>query len=479
MLVHLQPHTRTHSTLGGDPTHTYIVEQNASISTQVGDWTVQISGIRFTSNGKYVCGYVESSQELMQVLENYRTTTGTAFSNAQSLANAMKTIEDGLLQTRFMSPASRPRLFWQMNAGEPSIPYDGVPFMSVGHGTELPCVRFGGRRKKVDQYTLPTGDVIPVDIRFKTGCEAKITIRRILRYPSAEYTDIGVQGIAAVRRTRKQLLDDLVQKIITGVAKPSERYYFLLPTPMAHGGHAIPEIEGALPIAQTVSEEIINQLSNGVTDIAVLRDHVKNYVNSSYGTEVTLHVNDPTYFPSNFDIFRHVYWLYKAGQVIDQESALKATIGGLSTMDQNLVQSVSSSNATHTSKPSVTSASESITSVYSIIMDDGSGPDGTSTLDHLGENPMRADQEVELNSGDTSHEVSIANQISMSSPIAVPSSLPASHLAHLVKRSVSSVAGGPKVMTPLSRGIATTSRSVTSDYNSTCTPHAEVCIMYC
>jgi len=114
-----------------------------------------------------------------------------------------------------------------MNAGEPTIPYDGVPFMSVGQNTDLPCVRFGGRRKKVEQVTLPSGSVVPVDFRMKTGCEAKITVRRILRYPSAEYTDIGTQGIAAVRRMRRHILEELVQKVIAGVAKTCERYYFL------------------------------------------------------------------------------------------------------------------------------------------------------------------------------------------------------------------------------------------------------------
>ena len=61
----------------------------------------------------------------------------------------MKPFDDTVWQNRFMSPAARPRLFWQMSAGEPHIPYDGVPFMSVGQNTELPCVRYGGRRKKV------------------------------------------------------------------------------------------------------------------------------------------------------------------------------------------------------------------------------------------------------------------------------------------------------------------------------------------
>ena len=62
-----------------------------------------------------------------------------------------------------------------------------------------------------------------MDYRMKTGCEAKITIRRILRYPCAEYNDSLVQGIAAVRRHRKQILDDLVQRIINGTAKFQER----------------------------------------------------------------------------------------------------------------------------------------------------------------------------------------------------------------------------------------------------------------
>lgn len=279
--------------------------------SQIGDWTNLIHGLRFTHNGKYVSGYVDSSQDLMQLLDNYRSITVTGFSNAQSLASTIKSVEDNLLQTRFMSPSSRPRLFWQMNAGEPSIPYDGVPFMSVGHGTDLPCVRYGGRRKKMDNITLPSGDVIPVDYRMKTGCEAKITIRKVLRYPSAEFTDMGQQGIAAVRRSRKQLLDDLIQKIIAGIAKPSERYYFLLPTPMAHSGHQVPEIEAAPSIAQAISDEIITQLSNGVTDILQLQEHIRNFANVNFASDVS----DSTFYPSEYDIFRHVYWLYNTGQV--------------------------------------------------------------------------------------------------------------------------------------------------------------------
>ena len=248
---------------------------------------------------------------------------GTGFSNAQSLTAAMKQVEHNIWQQRFMSPASRPRLFWQMNAGEPSIPYDGVPFISIGQNTDLPCVRYGGRRKRTEQVALATGDIVPIDYRTKTGCEAKITVRRIFRYPCAQVTDVSTQGIAAVRRMRKQALEELTQKIITGITKPVDRFYFLLPTPLAHSGHAVPEVDAAPVFIQPVTDEIMNQLNRGVTEIIHIRDQVKAFVDATFGAEGALHVNDAAYYPNEFDIFRHVYWLYKTGQVIDQESAFK------------------------------------------------------------------------------------------------------------------------------------------------------------
>ena len=82
---------------------------------------------------------------------------------------------------------------------------------------------------------LATGDLINMDFRQKMGCEAKITVRRVMRFPSAQVTDLSQQGVAAVRRTdlsqqgvaavqrmRKQLLEDPTQKIIAGIAKPIE-----------------------------------------------------------------------------------------------------------------------------------------------------------------------------------------------------------------------------------------------------------------
>ncbi len=323
-----------------------------------------------------------------------------------------------------------------MNAGEPTIQYDGVPFMSIGHGTDLPCARFGGRRKKIEQVSLPSGDVVPVDYRMKTGCEAKITIRRILRYPCAEYNETMIQGIAAVRRHRKQILDDLVQRIISGTAKAQERFHFLLPTPLAHNGHMVSDIEGPLPIGQQVLDEIVSQLSNGVTSIVQLQDRVKNFVVTTYGTDPgSIHSGDPTFCLSEFDIFRQVYWLYKMGQVIDQESNFKSSIG-LSGIEQALSQAVNQRNsnlgvvdrkptqATNpppVSTPSSSSSADPITSVYSIIMENGSTSDGTSPLGQLAADHMSTEQEVELNSTESSgsHGLGVMEQSSMVSQMQI------------------------------------------------------------
>ena len=349
----------------------------------------------------------------MQVLENYRTNTSTGFSNAQSLAVALKPIDETQLRTRFLSVSSKPRLFWQMNAGEPKIPYDGVPFISIGQITDLPCVRYGGRRKKSEQVTLPSGDIIPVDCRQKAGCDAKITIRRVARYPSAAYVEPAVSpGVGQVRRSRKLILDDLGAKIASGVTKPSERYFVLLPTPMAHSGHEVAEIESTPHITQPVSGAVLSQLSNGVTNIVKIRAHCKSIVNNLLGAEASLCSNDKAYFPSEYDIFRHVYWLYKAGQVIDQEAALQASMGTLESFAQSI-----STPPTKVDKVPVTTSAEVINSVYGMIMDDSSSS-SVSALGHLGD---------DLGAGDNTVDTSLAGMSSTTSSIAT-------NLSQLVKR---------------------------------------------
>lgn len=353
----------------------------------------------------------------------------------------MKGMDENHLQMRFISAASRPRLFWQMNAGEPTIQYDGVPFMSVGHGTDLACIRYGGRRKKVEQVALPSGEVIPVDYRMKTGCEAKITIRRILRYPCSEYNIANATGIAAVRRQRKQILDDLIQRIIAGTAKFQERYHFLLPTPMAHNGHVIAEVDGPPPITQQVVDEIAVHLSNNITSIEALRERIKTFVIST-SSNPALHANDPAYYPSEFDIFRQVYWLYKMEQVVENQvdGTYKSPIAGLlGGMDRTLSRSANRSPATDSNSQS-TNPTDAMPSVYSIVMDDVSTDD--SSMDQLRDHQISTEEEVELNSGegvDKVHHISDHVQINTSSPLSVTptsSGIVHSHVGLVAKRSL-------------------------------------------
>jgi hypothetical protein len=54
----------------------YIIDQSVQVAPQSADWIADIHGLKFVHNGKYVSGYVDSNQELVQLLENYRSVTG-------------------------------------------------------------------------------------------------------------------------------------------------------------------------------------------------------------------------------------------------------------------------------------------------------------------------------------------------------------------------------------------------------------------
>ena len=243
--------------------------------------------------------------------------TGTSFPTMQQLSLASKSSEDEYLQQRFLTPSARPRLFWQNHAGEPIIPFDGVPFISVGQGTEVPCVQ-AGRRKTTTQLLVATGDILPTKIRTH-GCSAKVSIRRILRYPSSRLPDIGVQGITAMRRLRKQVLDVLTAKICAGLVKPCERYYFSLPTPLAHDTHIVPEIEDPPSLIEPIHDEIIKQIGQSVTSTGHIHEHVKKFVNETYSNNHSINIQDPTFDPSRYELARYIYWLYKSGRIIDQD----------------------------------------------------------------------------------------------------------------------------------------------------------------
>ena len=365
----------------------------------------RINRPRFNSNGKYITGepdssaavcngvsspspgYVDSSADLFKLLEDYSALTGTQFPNIQQLSLATKTSEQDYLQQRFLTPSARPRLFWQMHAGEPVIPFDGVPFISVGQGTEIPCV-LAGRRKTTTQVLVATGDVLPTKIHTQ-GCNAKVSIRRILRYPSGRLPDTGVQGITALRRLRKQMLEVLTAKICAGSVNPMERFYFSLPTPLAHDSHSVPEIEDPPSLIEPVHDEILSQIGQKITSVGHIDGHIKKFVETTYGEDPSINIQDPTFLPSRYDLMRYIYWLYRSGRAVDPECLFRERYSLLNEENEPDKQLTPQSETTPTTTPSSSSVKHvdtphpdhALSNIYNIVLgNDGGGGGGAMEL---------------------------------------------------------------------------------------------------
>ena len=220
-----------------------------------------------------------------------------------------------------MNTATRPRLLWQQHIGEPAVPYDGVPFISQGEYAEYSCVFMTKSSKNrgkndSDSFVYMTAG----------GCSAKIFVRRILRFPSHRIADAAsYHGIAAIRRARKQVLEDLVQQICNGVVHPVERYCVSFPTSLAHSGHIVSEFEE--PTQGEMNSSLISQLIHLLNRRVVLLDEIQRnlqtFVQNNHTAELALNPSDPSLHPSRSSIFRHVYWLYKTSQVTKTVDTVK------------------------------------------------------------------------------------------------------------------------------------------------------------
>ena len=67
-------------------------------------------------------------------------------------------------------------------------------------------------------------------------------------------------------------------------------------------------MEAAPNIVQPVANEIMN---HGITEIALIRDHIKNFADASFRADASLHADNPAYYPTEVGIYHHIYWLYK------------------------------------------------------------------------------------------------------------------------------------------------------------------------
>ena len=80
-------------------------------------------------------------------------------------------------------------------------------------------------------------------------------------------------GIVAIRRSRKQVLEDLVQQICNGVVHPVERYCVSFPTPLAHSDHVVSEFEE--PTQDKMNSFLFSQLIHRLNRRVVLLDEIQ------------------------------------------------------------------------------------------------------------------------------------------------------------------------------------------------------------
>ena len=96
------------------------------------------------------------------------------------LVSAKLTDQDRMsFVNKYNTSSMKPRLFWMANKGDPSIPYDAVPF-ATANLMEIRC-SLGTTSKKKRQEDISS-----------YYCDAKIFIRGIWRFPLAIFRTAGV-----------------------------------------------------------------------------------------------------------------------------------------------------------------------------------------------------------------------------------------------------------------------------------------------
>eukprot|EP00800_Vazella_pourtalesii_P000572 TRINITY_DN10523_c0_g1_i2.p1 TRINITY_DN10523_c0_g1~~TRINITY_DN10523_c0_g1_i2.p1 ORF type:complete len:580 (-),score=102.52 TRINITY_DN10523_c0_g1_i2:620-2359(-) len=316
------------------------------------DWTSLLHGAQFASNGKCFTGYVNTPEELMQVFESFKRVTGTSYSTR--VPCCMETFK-GIAQEKFLNSLSRPRLFWKMHVGEPHIPYDRVPFMTYGQMAEFPCIygpktrKYAGDVKRENKLISLPGAIDSANAkRYKVSCQAHITIRRILRFPEHELVEDSFPGVAALRKAKKQALEDLAEAISKGSAKPEDRYYISLPTPLAHSNHDLyssyMNLGSDCSLDAAISDQIYKLVNRGVTTIDQIQTKLYEFVQSSLAQNNELDANDHSFFPHKNDITNHIYSLYESGRLVDTDNTNRAS----DMMDKVLISPTPDLHATGT-----------------------------------------------------------------------------------------------------------------------------------
>ncbi|KAG7481104.1 hypothetical protein MATL_G00063130 [Megalops atlanticus] len=219
----------------------------------------------FCNKQNYICGYVISESALHEVLEVYKRATTTAFCTRRS--TTMK-----FLPTEGVKAKLDLRSISFTKSSSPYVKYDGVPFI-MGGNKVLEC-QFGPKRecnKKIEEeeeWSLTLSalghDYGPLREKRrrntkKRGCEAKITIKQIHRFPQYKLT-INKNKERELTRIKQRLLQDLKEG---KEMQREERYYIELPLNNAHTNHVLGGFSG---MAQTIHPQLIQWIEELVEE---------------------------------------------------------------------------------------------------------------------------------------------------------------------------------------------------------------------
>ncbi|XP_066563900.1 uncharacterized protein LOC136752463 [Amia ocellicauda] len=303
------------------------MDESEEGSIEAVEWQTLLEGC--STEGNYVHGHVASEDRVRSVLELHRRVTTTAFCVRDSSSLQFNPAKVGKETVRFTG-----RSIFFSKSSSPCIAGDGVPFIFGGKKI-LEC-QFGpgrdhGKRHKTGDVTQQGGgwdhDYAPPsettgkgkpgiqtrDTR-KKGCEAKISIKQVCRFP-----DYAVSCVKNVKREQGKVKERLLQDLTDGKELTVQsRYYVELPLSEAHTKHTPGGLSG---VARTVHPQIaewIDQLvSEGMTDSREMQATLRLYVKTRMTDTAAPSDLDRAYYPRLKDIKNHIY-LAKVRQRVPQ-----------------------------------------------------------------------------------------------------------------------------------------------------------------
>ncbi|XP_034015457.1 calcium-responsive transcription factor-like isoform X2 [Thalassophryne amazonica] len=259
-------------------------------------------------NKNYICGYVTNKEDVSSILELHRRVTATTFSIRHSTSLQFNPNQIDREKTKFTFRS----IFFSKSS--PRITSDGVPFI-FGGLKHLEC-QFGPRRehaKKQDgiliqQRDAPTftstGEKMNQTQTRKKGCEARISVKQICRFP--DYELISKKNLQREQvKLKERLLQDLAQGKQLAV---EHRFYLELPLNAAHTKHALDSLSSMVqPIHPQISQWIDELVSEGVTSAVEVQASLKHYVKMRMVDTVAPSELDRGYYPRLGVIRNHIY----------------------------------------------------------------------------------------------------------------------------------------------------------------------------